>query len=297
MRKSISIGIPAYNEANNIRELIYSLRNQNYGSDYLKEIIIISDSSTDDTVKEIKKIKDKRIILKLNGKRIGQALSQNKIINTYKGDVLVLLNADVLPANNNSIRNLYLPIFKNNNIGIVSADFIPVKPKTFFESVLHHAIKFKRFMYERYNNGDNLYLCGGGARAFSKNFLKRFKWPRIINEDSYSYFFCKNLGLKFYYCSKSKITFKLPDNFNDYKKQSKRYIAGNCELSKYFDNEMISKSYKVPLKHLIIGSIIYFIKNPFYFTSYLIFMTSVRLMKISRISPIWEISSSSKKLK
>lgn len=55
---TVTIGIPAYNEEQNIGHLLVNIFNQSTSIAILDEIIIVSDGSTDNTIKAIKKITD-----------------------------------------------------------------------------------------------------------------------------------------------------------------------------------------------------------------------------------------------
>ena len=58
---SVSVGIPALNEELNIKQLLTAILRQEEDSFVLREIIVVSDGSTDETVALAKSIKDKRI--------------------------------------------------------------------------------------------------------------------------------------------------------------------------------------------------------------------------------------------
>jgi len=107
---TISIGIPAYNEEANIGNLLESILSQKQDSFVLKEMIVISDGSTDRTVQEAKKVSDERVKVIEGIERRGQAYRQNEICSRASADFLVLLNADILIKNN----SLFIKIMKAN---------------------------------------------------------------------------------------------------------------------------------------------------------------------------------------
>ena len=133
MKKTVSIGIPAYNEEGNIGHLINALLKQKGDNFTLKEIIIISDASNDKTAETVKSISDERIIFSENKERIGQALSQNLILEQFTGDILIFLNADVLPVDEYFIQEMTQPFYKDPRIGIVSSREIPLDPQIFLK--------------------------------------------------------------------------------------------------------------------------------------------------------------------
>ena len=85
MKKSVSIGIPAYNEEENIKILLSSVLAQKQDNFIIKEIVVVSDGSTDETGNRVLEIRNKIIKLFKNNQRIGQVLTQNIIVKKLTG--------------------------------------------------------------------------------------------------------------------------------------------------------------------------------------------------------------------
>lgn len=294
---SVSIGIPAYNEEANIKRLLQSLLAQKRKNYSLKEIIVVSDSSSDGTVEELRSVKSKKIVLIKNRYRSGQAVSQNKIIKIFKGEILVLLNADVLPENENFISELIKP-FKNKSVGLTGPRIVPVSPKTYFEDIINFSIKMKEVIFESCNKGNNLYLCSGRGRAFSREFAKQIIWKESLSEDAYSFLFCLQQGYKFKYTSKAKLLFKSPDNFKDHIKQSARFLTGSNVLSESFDRDTLKRHYKIPLSKAVPLTLLFCVTNPIKFLSYCLLLTFIKFSpgKNKYAKSQWQPSVSSKAL-
>lgn len=294
---NVSIGIPAYNEEANIKPLLLTLLAQKQSNFNLKEIIVVSDQSTDNTISEIKSIKSKKIILIQNRKRIGQALSQNKILDKFRGDLLVLLNADVLPENELLIQNL-TAVFKNKkNVGIIGGRVLTSNESTtFIEKVINFSGLWKESIYKEINHGNNLYLCHGRVRAFSREFAKKFQWKPVYGEDAFSYFSCISSGYKFFFAQKATVYYRSPTTFTDHLKQSTRFMHSRENLEKYFNKNLISKSYEIPKVAVIKKSIKFFLLNPLLFSSYIYILSySIIKSKLSNSTRVtWDVSKSSK---
>ena len=86
--KLVSVLIPAYNHENYIKECICSVINQTYQN---LEILISDDCSTDNTAKEINKIKDKRIKKYFSKENKGVVYSINKLLEHASGDYIAKL--------------------------------------------------------------------------------------------------------------------------------------------------------------------------------------------------------------
>ncbi len=293
----ISVGIPTYNEEHNIRKLIRNLLSQKEKNYLLKEIIVYSDGSSDNTKKQVLKVKDSRIKLFVNSKRKGKTYCQNKILNCFSGDAIVLLDSDVL-LGKEFLYYISQPLIHDQEIGIVSCQVIPCKPRNYFESVISYSDSFKTSIYHEFRNCDNIYLCYGRARALSRKFAKEIIWPDTYSEDVYSYIYCRLKGYKFYYQKSTQVYFRLPDNFSDHYNQSLRFLKGRNKMTQYFKKEIVEENYKIPLSLILNKTISYFFRNPLFFLSYvLILMSTITLsFKENRVNTRWVISISSKKV-
>lgn len=299
-KPTISIGIPAYNEEMNINILIDSLLAQKQTNFILKEIIIISDASTDKTNSLINSIKNPLIKLIKNKKRIGQQLSQNIILDIYKGDILVLIEADSLPYNKYSIAYCIQPLInKRNNLGLVRGLTIVAQPKTFFETILFYGSDLKKKIFLRWKSGSNIYLCGGHAiRAFSRVFTSQLRWPKNVPEDAYAYLYLKKIGLGLALVPKSKLLMRNVSNLNDQIKQSRKFIGGKKSLKKHFSITTLNNEYNIPL-YLIIKVILKeFIKHPFWLSLYFLEVLFNRLYNLNtkEFNAIYTPYFSSKKI-
>ncbi len=107
--KIISILIPTYNEEKDIAKCLDSLKHQTYRK---IEIIIVDDGSTDNTLNEIKKFKDVKII---KGEHKGPGFSRNLGAKKAKGEILVFVDAD-MTFEKNYLKNLVSPILKDSKI-------------------------------------------------------------------------------------------------------------------------------------------------------------------------------------
>src|SRR3989344_5774171 len=170
MNNTVTIGIPAFNEEANIAHLLNDLLKSEQSGFALKEIVVSSDGSTDKTDEIVKKISkaNKTVKLIINKSNRGQAVCQNQIISRCQSNVLVLINADMKIEDKNYISKIVKPIFLKK-ADLVSTALQPLKPATFFESIIYKSVDIKEEIYAKYNGGKNVYTCHGAARAFSKN--------------------------------------------------------------------------------------------------------------------------------
>ena len=87
----ISIIMSVYNGMPYLRQAVQSILNQTYKH---FEIIIVDDASTDDSLRYLKSIKDKRVNLIKNLKNLGLASSLNIALRKARGDYIARMDAD-----------------------------------------------------------------------------------------------------------------------------------------------------------------------------------------------------------
>lgn len=240
----ITIGIPAHNEEHNIQRLLQSLCDQQLNN-LSMEIIVISDSSSDSTVKNSLKVHDPRIQVINQIKRLGKNATLNKLLKQARGEIFIQLDADVVPIGVNFLERLVEPIIQSQ-ADLVAAHVLATKPKTIIEYLTSWGQTFRTVIYQELNNGDNIYLCYGRARAFSKKFYKKLRFPNECPEDSYSYLYLKKIQGKFLYQKNAQVYFRSPASLSDYMHQSTSFVAGKKALDQFFPSYIVAKAYKIP---------------------------------------------------
>ncbi|SRR3989344_6954147 len=300
MRKkpTVTIGIPAYNEEANIKNLLKSLLAQKQLNLKIQKIIVISDCSSDKTEEEVKSLKNGTIILLVNNKRLGKALTQNIILKNFSSDYLVLLDADVLPKNSLVIERIIEPFSRNTKIGLVGGKIIPLRPRNLLEKTLFFSREVKLSLFENMNDGNNIYLCHGAFRVFSKDFAKKIKWPAISGEDAYSYLRCLSDGYLFQYEPKAAVYFKFPHRLRGHFSQSVRFLGSRRRLKEIFNENLVDKSFSIPFRLLVTKAFPLVVKNPLQSILYLFIYFYANLMNlfVDKSTAKWEMSLSSKKL-
>jgi len=116
---SVTVLIPAYNEAQNIAATIQNKLEQDYPSDRL-EIIVISDGSTDGTDEIVREFSSKNVRLIRREHREGKAAGLNEGVRHASGEILVFSDANSLFAPN-AIR-LMMENFADPEVGYVTGN-------------------------------------------------------------------------------------------------------------------------------------------------------------------------------
>lgn len=127
VKKNISCIIPAYNEEKNISKVLEVVNT------YKKffEVIVVDDASKDNTYKIIKKFQkqNRKIRIIRNKINLGKSGSVKKGIIKAKGNLIIMLDADLVNLTHKNITSLIEPIFSkraNQTILDRAGDRIPI---------------------------------------------------------------------------------------------------------------------------------------------------------------------------
>lgn len=138
----ISVIIPIYNVEKYISRLLESLLSQSYLN---FELILLNDGSTDNTLNELKKFDDNRIIL-VDKKNTGVSDTRNKGLELVTGDLLTFVDSDDFVSENyfQTIVDIYN---QNNKPDLINFGFYSEVENDNFEIVSSDTINYSSVLY------------------------------------------------------------------------------------------------------------------------------------------------------
>lgn len=246
--KTLTIGIPAYNEEKNIKLLLEAILAQKQSGYKLEKIVVVLDGSTDNTGDYVlEKARGNKILKLIAGKkRKGKIFRLNQLYALNTSDYIITLDADILPADNHTIERLVNNLNAENSV-MAAANLVPVKPGSFIGKIIYTNNVIWKKVGAQFRNGDHISNLYGQANILKKEFAKSFKYPSDISCDE-EYLYIKatrNSGFRF--AKNSKFYFKSPENLHDYLYQSRRFLKERDALVPYFGGEIL-KLHNVPFK-------------------------------------------------
>ncbi len=163
----ISIIIPLYNEERSIKNVLNRIPNHN-----LREIILIDDGSTDNSVKKVEELNNIKIKIIKHGKNLGYGAAILTGFKNTTGDIIITMDSDG-QHNPEEITRLILPIIKNQADIVLGSRYLG---NSNYKIPLYTRIGefiVKKYLWALYRQkiGNNQ----SGFRAYSKKTSKLFE--------------------------------------------------------------------------------------------------------------------------
>lgn len=294
MKPTVAVAVPAYNEEANIAHLIHDIVVQVADTFTLREIIIASDGSTDETVAKARSIGDPRVTVIDNSDNQGVAARTNQMFAHATSDILVLLNADTAIVDPRFIEKVIAPIAAGR-ADLTSAALHEVVPDTVIERVLHTSMKIKEQVFLHMNDGRNLYTCHGPVRAFSKRLYKNITITLGVGDDAFCYLYAVKNGYGYEYVPETGVVYKLPSTFGDHKSQSHRFFRSQELLAQEFGEDVVKREYRIPLPIALKYVLLYAMQKPFDVIAYAAVIAYLKVApRHTESTQRWAASKSSK---
>lgn len=296
MKPTLTITISAYNEAGNIGTLLTELLRQKIDSANVAEIVVVSDASTDETDAIVRSFAGEKVKLIRTETRGGVIQAKNMVMKRTSTDILVMLDADILPENEFFIENLIRPIITDSSVGLTSAILLPAKPETFVEQVLVWNHVWKQELFLSIGDGNNLYTCFGPAQAFPKRLYSVFQYPDNTPYDAMSYMFCMQHKMRFISVKSPRAVFRCPANLRDHIKQSSRFAAGKEAVINIFGDEAVH-AYAIPRARMLRALVKEFSRRPIFSLYFFMLWLYAHVRRPDKFTSLWDMAESSKHIK
>ncbi len=254
--KRVTIGIPSYNEEQNIISLLDSLVSQS-SEDYFIAEIIISDDSTDSTPDLVENFAKKNSQISINlihhDKRRGAAAAWNEIFHTSTGDVIVLYDADIVIDKYTTAR---LVSSLKNGIGLCASNPQPTNVK----GISGRASSFITYWLRSVRKQViSQYTVMGRALSVTTQVAKKIVIPNnIIAIDLYLQCKILEFGFNIVYDDSALVYFLPANKLLDFASQVIRASIGHKQIHAYYSKFKIN----LPLKIAVIEAVRNYIHDP-----------------------------------
>jgi poly-beta-1,6 N-acetyl-D-glucosamine synthase len=254
---TLSILVPAYNEEKVIAKTIDGLLDTNYPD---KEIIVIDDGSTDDTLKIVNRYKNQvKVLHKENG---GKASALNHGIAFAKGEIVAIVDADTI-VGRNALKHLVKGFSSDKNVAAVAGN-IKVRNRvnwlTWSQALEYVAgIEIIRRAFDFFGS---ITIVPGALGAFKKIALEdvgTYHKDTLVEDFDATIKVLKS-GFVISGSTTSTAYTEAPQSFHDFYKQRKRWYRGNLQvLSRHAEtlfNPRYAFLYRIAFPFMIISMVV-----------------------------------------
>jgi glycosyltransferase involved in cell wall biosynthesis len=225
--QKVTIGIPTFNEGQNILNLLRALETDT-SKDYVISEIIISDDSSDDTPQKVHRfLTNSSLNIKFihHNNRRGAAAAWNEIFERSIGDIIVLYDADIIVGQGCTER---LVSSIRGKTGLCASNPKPIQVRGI---VAGASIFISDWLRSIRNNKLSQYTVMGRAMSIRSDIARKISIPNhIIAIDLYAQ--CKVLeyGLDVVYNDNAIVYFYPPTMISDFVSQVIRATNGHRQI-------------------------------------------------------------------
>ena len=229
MTEIVSVIIPSYKDAKLLPKTLDKLLQNSYPN---KEIIVVIDEPTKESLKNLQKFSEK-IILMINPKRQGKVNAYKKALERAKGEYLIFLDDDIEVVNDNFVEKIVENLKKY--------DFVDVRKEIIRDSLLSRLVYYD---YMAMNLANYLFYrwigrcvgVNGAAFAIRRKALEKIGgFQYTVSEDLDLGIRAYLHGLSFVFLKDLAVLNKAPKSLRDWFKQRKRWAIGaGIWIKKYF---------------------------------------------------------------
>lgn len=294
---SLTIGIPAYNEYNNLLHLIPSIAKQKCRYYQLSKIIINSDNSNDLTSTLSSEFPNLPIQVLIGRNQKGKPFRVNQILQKSLNSVVIILDADVNFRHQSVLDDLVKPI-ASGTADLTSGIAVALKPINSIQHIAWAGVKIWNTAREMLPP-NNIYNSEGMLRCFNVKVVAELRFPPLANiEDTYPYLMSVVKKWKFKFVPSAQVGYLLPSSLHDYRSQQRRYHTSVDSEILIFPVSMLNKHRILTFKIKIRALIKYFLNDPLWTFLYLIFSVYLRFdmwLNPAVSSSTWEVLTTTKK--
>jgi cellulose synthase/poly-beta-1,6-N-acetylglucosamine synthase-like glycosyltransferase len=297
---TVTIAVAAYNEEKNILNFLKSVLSQKEEGFVIKQIWVYSDGCDDKTAEKARSVKSVKVKVREFKKRQGKSTWLNDIYQKLDTDYLVQSDADVVFGHEFVVRDIILPMMKDDKIGMCGGNPMPVEGNTFWEKMVNAAFEPYQEFRTTVRRGSNIFSAIGQLLAFRNEVVKKIEVPvDMIVNDAFTYYSSLKMGWKYSFVKSAVVLFQSPKSLKDLVRQNTRFQAGYTRMFKYFPKELVEREARIPVilywKTLIrqfykypVYSLVYFFVNKYAYIN--------AMISGSFLNAKWPVAWSTKKL-
>lgn len=300
-KTTMTIGIPAHNEEANIENMINSVLKQSGKSFLLEKVLVVLDGCTDNTLRIARSLakKDRRIKVLHDGRRTGKATRLNQIYKLNKSQLIGTFDADIVLERDCELEIMVQEFLKNKKVNVVAGRQIPTPSNTWMGKFSNASFRMLQLASMKWRGGNNIHSLQGSSSILTAKFANSIQYPADTGSDQgYLYISAiKNGKSGFTFAKNTKIIFRAPNTFEDWRKLSARTITyDRKDIAKNFGKPALLQ-YKMPKKYIFTAILSVLLQDPISAIGAILMNVYIRIFHYSfkeKKTHTWEITKSSK---
>lgn len=260
---TVTIGIPAHNERENIRYLLRALLSQRDDNYKLENIFVFCDGCVDDTAAKAHEVANTNPIITVidDGKRMGKIGRLQELYKMNTSDIVINVDADTLPGEKHVVDTV-VKEFGRKDVVYVSGNVKPMKEVTFVEKLVNVWDKIWREACETYKNGQTVHHAMSAIQALRRDFAKTVVFPDwAISDGTIIYLTAKKQNLQTRYAREATVFARSTTTLRDYLMVLSRYSTQRQAMRKYF-GRWIDDEYELPIINKYSAILRVFLSHP-----------------------------------
>jgi len=240
----LTVITPAWNEEETIRGTIESIENSDYP---IKELIIVNDASTDNTLKIAQELARKYSNIRIinNEKNLGKAGSLNKAIRTIKTELMAVVDTQSF-LEKDSIRKL-IGYFDDPKVGVATAKILVKNKKKFIEKM--QALEYTIIAFTRKLLGfiGCIYVSTGPLSVYRTEAVKKVGGfdRKNLTEDIEMTWKLVYHGYEVRMNLNSHVETVTPDKFKKWWRQRNRWNIGGLQCLLKYKHTLFRRGYNM----------------------------------------------------
>ncbi|MDP2647691.1 MAG: glycosyltransferase family 2 protein, partial [Candidatus Yanofskybacteria bacterium] len=224
---TITVGIPAHNEQENISHILQSVLNQKQSNYKLEKIVVLCDACTDDTAKKARQMAKKYPLITVldDGERKGKTGRLNQLYRMNKSDLVFNIDGDVILSGDQVLEKL-VAAFEEKDVVLVSGNNQPAKALTLVERIDNAGYRMWYEIRKDYLDGHNIWNIQGMTVGLRDSFAKSFQYPEefYVSDGGFVFITAKEQKKQFRFIKDAVIIFRLVSNLRDFFLQASRSL-------------------------------------------------------------------------
>ncbi len=283
---TVTVGIPAHNEEENISHMLQSVLDQKQGNYKLEKIIVLCDACTDRTAEKARKLAKKHPLITVidDGKRKGKTGRLNQLYRMNKSDLVFNIDGDVILSGDEVLAKL-VAAFKEKDVVLVSGNNQPVKALTLMERIDNAGYRMWYEIRKDYQEGHNIWNIQGMAVGLRGSFAKSFQYPEeyYVSDGGFVFITAKEQKKQFRFIKDAVIIFRSVNNLQDFFLQASRSLYQKEQIADRY-GDWVYKEFYIPRKYKLQGILKSLLSDPIFTSGALALSVILRIFPFSERS-------------